>query len=46
MRHWPCCSVLIRLVVAIVGIIFGVIAGMKANEGQLYKYPISLNIVK
>jgi uncharacterized Tic20 family protein len=30
----------------IVGIIFGIIAGIKANEGQLYQYPMSLSIVK
>ena len=27
-------------------IIFSVIAGLKANEGQLYKYPASLHLVK
>jgi uncharacterized protein len=36
----------LRLVVLLVGVIFGVIAGMKANEGQLYKYPVSFPIVK
>jgi uncharacterized Tic20 family protein len=30
----------------LVGIIFGIIAGVKANEGQLYKYPMSLSIIK
>jgi uncharacterized Tic20 family protein len=30
----------------LVGIIFGIIAGIKANEGQLYKYPMSLSIIK
>ncbi|WP_344082133.1 DUF4870 domain-containing protein [Luedemannella helvata] len=29
-----------------VGIIFGVLAGLKANEGQFYKYPISVPLVK
>ena len=38
--------VLIRLVIMAVGIIFGVIGGMRANEGQLYKYPINLNFFK
>lgn len=28
------------------GIIFGVLAGVKANEGKLYKYPFSANIIK
>jgi uncharacterized Tic20 family protein len=37
---------LITLAAAIVGIIFGVIAGIKANEGQLYQYPMSLSVVK
>jgi len=30
----------------IAGIVFGIIAGMKANEGQLYKYPVTINLVK
>ena len=38
--------VLIRLAIMAVGIIFGIIGGMRANEGQLYKYPINLNIFK
>lgn len=28
------------------GIIFGVLAGVRANEGQLYRYPASLGLVK
>ena len=28
------------------GIIFGIIAGLKANEGQLYNYPASIKMVK
>jgi uncharacterized Tic20 family protein len=28
------------------GIIFGVLAGIKANEGQFYKYPITIGLVK
>lgn len=28
------------------GIIFGIIAGVKANEGQLYNYPASIKMVK
>ncbi|MEV0720171.1 DUF4870 domain-containing protein, partial [Asanoa sp. NPDC050611] len=27
-------------------IIFGIIAGVKANEGQFYRYPLSVNIIK
>ncbi|HEX6871677.1 MAG TPA: DUF4870 domain-containing protein [Micromonosporaceae bacterium] len=28
------------------GIVFGVIAGLKANEGNYYKYPLTINLVK
>jgi uncharacterized Tic20 family protein len=30
----------------IAGILFGVLGGIKANEGQFYKYPLSINLVK
>ena len=30
----------------ICGMIFALIAGIKANEGQDYKYPFSLNLIK
>jgi hypothetical protein len=30
----------------VVGIIFGILAGIKANEGQTYNYPMSLKLVK
>jgi uncharacterized protein len=30
----------------IVGTVFGIIAGVKANEGQLYRYPMSVNMIK
>jgi uncharacterized Tic20 family protein len=30
----------------IAGILFGVLGGIKANEGQFYKYPFNINIVK
>lgn len=29
-----------------VGVIFGIVAGMKANEGTLYKYPLQYAIIK
>ena len=32
--------------VAIVGLVFGIIAGVKANRGVVYKYPFSLNLIK
>jgi uncharacterized Tic20 family protein len=34
------------LAVMVIGIIFGVIAGVKANEGQLYRYPMSATFIK
>ncbi len=30
----------------LMAIIFGIIAGIKANEGQLYRYPASISIIK
>jgi len=30
----------------IIGVVFAVIAGLKANQGQLYKYPIPVQLVK
>jgi uncharacterized Tic20 family protein len=30
----------------IMGIVFGIIAGLRANEGQLYKYPMTISLVK
>ncbi len=32
--------------VAIFGIVFGVIAGIRANEGQPFKYPLNIDIIK
>jgi uncharacterized Tic20 family protein len=37
---------LILPIATIVGIIFGVLGGIKANEGQFYKYPFTINLVK
>jgi len=37
---------LLHAAVWICGIVFGIIGGMKANEGQMYKYPISVPIIK
>lgn len=33
-------------VAAVVGIVFGVIAGIRANEGERYAYPASVKMVK
>ncbi|MFE9206243.1 DUF4870 domain-containing protein [Micromonospora sp. NPDC007230] len=30
----------------ILGVVFGILAGVKANEGQLYQYPMSLSLIK
>lgn len=47
---WATLCVLIGGVIlpaaALVGIIFGIIAGVKANEGTLYRYPVSIRMVK
>jgi uncharacterized protein len=37
---------LLQLAVAAIGTIFGVVAGIKANEGMLYAYPLNFKIVK
>jgi uncharacterized Tic20 family protein len=31
--------------IGVAGIVFAVIAGLKANEGKDYKYPYSLNVI-
>jgi uncharacterized protein len=33
-------------IVMILGIVFGIIAGIKANDGQFYQYPFSISLVK
>jgi uncharacterized Tic20 family protein len=37
---------LVELALWVVGLIFGIIAGIKANEGQLYRYPLGLSFIK
>ena len=37
---------LVEFALWIVGLIFGILAGIKANEGQLYRYPLNLSIIK
>jgi uncharacterized Tic20 family protein len=34
------------VVVMILAIVFGIIGGMRANEGQLYRYPLTINLVR
>ncbi|QRK07102.1 DUF4870 domain-containing protein [Archangium violaceum] len=47
---WACgatCVLLpVAIVVGLVGALFSILAGLKANEGQMYRYPIDLQIVK
>ncbi|RKH74322.1 DUF4870 domain-containing protein [Corallococcus aberystwythensis] len=33
-------------IVALASLVFSVIGGLKANEGQLYRYPVNLRLVK
>ncbi|RKH11298.1 DUF4870 domain-containing protein [Corallococcus sp. CA053C] len=33
-------------IVALASIVFTVIAGLKANDGELYRYPVNLRLVK
>ena len=37
---------IVPVIAMIVGIIFGVIAGLRANEGQFYQYPFNISLVK
>ena len=37
---------LVHLALWICGIVFGILAGVKANEGQQYRYPVSFPVVK
>jgi hypothetical protein len=30
----------------LVGVVFGIIAGIRANEGKLFNYPVSIPLVK
>jgi hypothetical protein len=39
-------GVLIFAAAALVGIIFGIIGGVRANDGQLYQYPVSIKMIK
>lgn len=34
------------LAAMVIGIVFGIIGGLRANEGQLYKYPMTVNWIK
>jgi uncharacterized Tic20 family protein len=43
---WLGIGVVVFIIATIAGILFGILGGMKANEGQFYKYPITINLVK
>ncbi|SDY87170.1 hypothetical protein SAMN05421684_2014 [Asanoa ishikariensis] len=34
------------VIVLVLQVIFGIVAGVKANEGHLYRYPMSVNMIK
>lgn len=36
----------VPFLVALVPIIFGIIAGIKANEGTVYNYPVAIKLIK
>ncbi|NJC67178.1 DUF4870 domain-containing protein [Planosporangium flavigriseum] len=37
---------LVPLAATVLGVVFGIIAGVKANDGQPYRYPMSINMIK
>ena len=37
---------LVEFALWIVGMIFGILGGIRANEGQIYRYPLNLSIIK
>ncbi|MDG4827612.1 DUF4870 domain-containing protein [Asanoa sp. WMMD1127] len=47
---WATACLIIGFIIApiamLIAIIFGIIAGVKANEGQLYRYPLSMSLIK
>jgi len=38
--------IILAVAIGLAGLIFAIIAGIKANNGEEYKYPYSLNLVK
>jgi hypothetical protein len=43
---WLLIGVFIALAVAVVSLVFGIIAAVAASQGQLYRYPLSIEFVK
>ncbi|MEX0654928.1 MAG: DUF4870 domain-containing protein [Phycisphaeraceae bacterium] len=41
-----CIGFLILPIVWLLAVIFGILAGMKANEGVYYRYPFALRLIK
>jgi uncharacterized Tic20 family protein len=41
-----CLLLIPSFIVMGIQIVFGIIAGLRANEGQLYRYPASISIIK
>ena len=39
-------GILLLIALAIVGLIFPIIAGIKANDGQVWKYPMAISFLK
>jgi hypothetical protein len=39
-------GVILLPIVGLAALVFSIIAGLKANEGQLYKYPVNIRLVK
>lgn len=37
---------LLPMLVWVAGVIFGILGAMAANKGELYRYPVSLRLVK
>ncbi|KQO65309.1 hypothetical protein ASF23_02580 [Curtobacterium sp. Leaf261] len=43
---WLGIGVLIGLAVWVVSVVFGIIAAVKANAGEFYRYPLSIEFIK
>jgi uncharacterized Tic20 family protein len=37
---------LLNMAVAVVSTVFGIIAGVEANKGKVYRYPINIRFIK
>lgn len=41
-----CIGVLTAMAVGIANLVFSIIAGLAANEGKMYRYPVSIRFIK